>query len=73
MGLYPDRGRVAERGPSGQSVDGCADSEGAWYAARAQTADVVAHVSAGALGHDRRRGLLHDLYERDPRVKTDLQ
>jgi hypothetical protein len=41
-------------------VDDRTDAEGARRAARARAADVVAGLSTGALGRDRRRGLLHD-------------
>ena len=56
MGLHPDPRRAAERRPSGQPVLDRPDPEGARDAARAGAADVVADLSAGALGRDRRDG-----------------
>jgi hypothetical protein len=52
--------RVAKREASRRSLDDCADSEGARSTARARAVDVVADISARALGRDRGGGLLHD-------------
>ena len=53
MGLYPDRRCVEECRPSGQPLDDRSDPKGARGSAGARTADVVANISAGALGRDR--------------------
>jgi len=65
--------RVEERRPSGQPGLDRPDPEGPRDSAGARAARVVAAVPAGALGRHRRRGFLHDLYERAPQVKTHVE
>src|SRR5450830_2039104 len=60
MGLHADRRRAEERRPSGQPVDDRPDPESGWRATRTRATDLVADVSAGALGRDRGRRFLHD-------------
>ena len=60
VGLHADPRRAEERRPSRGPLDHSADPEGRRAAAGPAAPDVVADVSASALGRDRRRGFLHD-------------
>jgi hypothetical protein len=60
VGLNADPRGAEKRGASRGPLDDRADSQGARPTSRARAADVVAHISARALGRDRRRGFLHD-------------
>jgi hypothetical protein len=54
------RGALKNVGHRGGTVDDCQNPEVAGDSAGAPAADVVANISAGALGRDRGRGVLHD-------------
>src|SRR6059058_4695516 len=59
LGLHADPRRTEERGASGRTIDDRSNPQGAGDPAGAGATDVVASVSAGALGRDRGRGFLH--------------
>ena len=58
--LHADPRCAQERGPPRRTINDCTDAAGARHPARAGASDIVANVSAGALGRDRRCGFLHD-------------
>src|ERR687892_1119097 len=60
VGVQPDPGRVEEPRPLRREKHGSQGAEGPWDSAGAGAAVIVAYVSAGALGRDRGRRLLHD-------------